>query len=255
MMHLAAFRGAKTDSTLNENIPALIDNALVTSANSRYISPANVNVFAAMAGNDTITRARISAPSLRQEGLPEIYPVSVSALQTLAPLVCLYDMLTIGIRANEEFGVEASNGASTVDFAQAWLALRDRIVPMPSGKRMRIFGSSTQTLIASAWTLGGITLDQVLPYGLYAVVGMAVVCTSCFAARLVFPQGGMWRPGCPVSPTYGGIDANQFFMAGNLGEWGRFPSIAQPQLELAGSTAGAQTANVILDLVQVALQF
>lgn len=253
MMHLAAFRGAKTDSTANENVPALIDNALTTSANNRYIAGGTVRIYAAMAANDTISRCRITAPSLRQEGLPEIFPVSVTATQPTQPLIACWDLMGPAIQANEEFGVEMSNGASTVDFGQAWLALRDRVQPIPAGKRMRIVGVSTQTLIASAWTLGGITLDQVLPYGTYAVIGMACVCVSAFAARLVFPQGGMWRPGCPVSPTVGGVDVNQFFLAGNLGEWGRFPSIAQPQLELAGSTAGAQTATVILDLVQVGL--
>lgn len=255
MLHLAAFRGAKTDSTLNENVPALIDNALVTSANNRYISPGRLAVLAAMAANDTITRCRITAPSLRQEGLPEIFPVSVTAVQPTQPIISFYDGVGPIIQPNEEFGIEMSNGASTVDFAQAWLMLSDRISPVPNGKRMRIFATSTQTLIASAWTLGGLTLDQTLPYGTYAVVGMSCVCTSAFAARLVFPQGGMWRPGCPVSPTVGGVDVRQGFLAGRMGEWGRFPSIAQPQLELAGSTAGAQTASVILDLVQTGLSF
>lgn len=253
MLHLAAFRGAKTDSTNNENVPALIDNALVTSPNNRYIAPFMLSVYAAMAGNDTISRARITAPSLRQEGLPEIFPTNVLALQPTQPIICLYDRNGPTIKQGEEFGVEASNGASTVDFAQAWLALFDRITPVPNGKRMRVVGTSAQTLVASAWTLGGITLDQTLPVGTYAVIGAAVVCTSAFAARLVFPQGGMYRPGCPVSPTVGGVDANQAFLAGRMGEWGRFPQIAQPQLELAGSTAGAQTATVILDLVQTGL--
>lgn len=253
MMHLACFGGAKTDSTNNQNVPALIDNGLVTSANNRYISPALVQVFAAMASNDAVTRARITAPSLRQEGLPEIFPVNLLATQATQPIVCLYDNYGPSIRANEEFGIEMSNGAATIDFARCFLAIRDRMVPVPAGKRMRIVGTSTQTLVVDTWTLGGITLDQVLPYGTYAVIGMAAVCTACYGARLVFPQGQMWRPGCPVSPTVGGVDANQAFLSGKLGEWGRFPSIAQPQLELVGSTAGAQTATVILDLVQVSL--
>jgi hypothetical protein len=252
-MHLAAFGGAKTDSTANQNIPAVIDNALVTSANARYIAPSNVQVVAAMVANDTITRARITAPSLRQEGLPEVFPLTAQDAQPANPIVCLYDNYGPSIRGNEEFGVEASNGASTIDRAHAWLVLRDRMSGVPNGKRMRIVGTSAQTLLLDGWTLGGITLDQVLPFGTYAVIGMACVCTAAFGARLVFPQGGMWRPGCPVSPTVGQVDHNQAFLAGKLGEWGRFPSIAQPQLELIGTTAGAQTATVILDLVQVSL--
>lgn len=249
--HFAAFGGTKTDSTANENAPAVIDNGLTTSANNRYISPARMEVFAAGAMNDTITRARITAPSLRNEGLPEIYPVTVSDDPATNPQYADWDHNCPVIQLNEEFGIESSNGASTVDRIHAWLAFRERMMPVPPGKKMTIVGTSAQTLLLDAWTLGGITLDQVLPFGRYAVIGMHCTCNDAWGARLVFPRGGSYRPGAPVAMAVGGYDVNGLFRAGRLGEWGRFESVAQPQLELIGNAAGAETATCILDLVSL----
>lgn len=251
MFHLCAFGGVKTDSTANENVPAVIDNGLTTSSNNRYIVPENVKVFAASIMNDTISRARITAPSLRNEGLPEIFPVTVSDDPAAAPLVAYWGEEGPQLRKDEEFGVECSNGASTIDRAHALVCIRSMRKPLPPGKRMTVVGTSTQTLLLDAWTLGGITLDQTLPVGMYAVIGMAVVCNDAWAARLVFPRGGSLRPGCPVGMAVGQIDTRQLFRNGNLGEWGRFSHNAQPQLELIGNAAGAETATVILDLVQL----
>lgn len=251
MFHLAGFGGAKTDSTNNQNVPAAPDNALTLSANNRYISPDNVKVFAAICMNDTVARARITAPSLRNIGLPEIYPLLVAATPTGDPKYAYWDTYGPMIMRNEEFGVEASNGASTIDFAVAGVWFRNRVDPVPPGPRLTVVGTSTQTLVQNNWTLGGITLDQVLPVGRYSVIGMHCTCTAAAFARLVFPRGGTWRPGVQATATVGGFNQAGWFRSGEQGDWGQFDQIAQPQVELFGTTAGAQTATVILDLVQM----
>ena len=251
MFHLAAFGGAKTDSTANENVPAVTDNGLNTSSNSRYFAPENVTVFAATIMNDAITRARITAPSLRNEGLPEIYPVTVSDDPATNPVVAYWGDNGPRIRKDEEFGVECSNGASTVDRAHAALFFRAQRKPVPPGKRLTIVGTSAQTLLLDAWTLGGITLDQTLPVGNYAVIGMHVTCNDAWCARLVFPRASTLRPGCPVAMGIGGYEPRGLFRCGEQGEWGRFSHNAQPLLELIGNSAGAETATIYLDLVQL----
>lgn len=251
MFHLAAFAGANTDSTNNENVPAVSDQGLTTSGNSRYLSPADLMVIAAFAENDAIARARITAPSLRNTGLPEIYPLHVVAETTGDLKYAFWGQNGPRLKRNEEFGVEASCGVSTVNVTFAALWLMERMDPVPAGKRMTIVGTSAQTLVANAWTLGGITLDQVLPTGRYAVIGMHCTCNDAIFARLQFPRGGQWRPGVAVTNSVGGYDPQGIFRAGRLGDWGQFDSVAGPQLELLGGTAGAETATVILDLVQV----
>lgn len=247
--HTACFEAAKTDSTANENVTASPDPAFTVNANGLYIAPMDMEVFAAKAMNDTITRARITSPSLRLLGLPEIFPLSQSATPTVANATCLFGDATPMIRQNDEFGVEVSNGASTVDTAFAALWLRRQRRPVPAGKRFTIRATSANTLVANAWTLGTLTLDQTPPVGDYAVIGMSCTCNDAFAARLVFPANTNFRPGVPCYYAITTFDLNDPFRGGKLGEWGRFHSVNIPQLEVFGVAAGAETPAVILDLV------
>lgn len=251
MLHLACFSGAKTDSTANEAVPRVSDSALSTSGSSNYLSPDNLEIVAAFAYNDTISRARVVAPSLRNEGLPEIFPLNVLAEPSANFRVCHFGQGAPRLRKDEEFGVECSNGASTVDRAMIGLVLRRMFKPVPAGRRTTIRGTSTQTLVQSAFTLGGMTFDQSLPFGRYAVIGMACTCNDAHAARLVFPRDQSYRPGVPTGETISIRPEVDYFRCGQMGEWGRFESVNMPQLEILGGTAGAETAEVILDIVRL----
>lgn len=251
MFHTLCYGGAVVASVNNQNVSAAVDNVITTSANNKYIMPDRVRVMAAAALNDLITRARINAPSLRNEGLPEIFPLRRNAAPATNPDVCYWRDMGPTLQKNEEVGLEISDGVSVTLNASGAIWIYDKIDAIPAGKRMRIFATSTITLVANAWASGNLTLDQTLPFGRYAVIGMAVVCTNAFAGRLIFPRTGVWRPGVLASPTIGQTDFAQYFMAGNVGKWGEFESVAQPLLELFGITAGAQTASVVLDMVQL----
>lgn len=252
MFHLAAFGGAKTDSTANQNVPATAsEQALSVSANNRYISPKKVKVFCAYAQNDTISACRINAPSLRNLGLPEIYPLNPTAAAVAAGPIDYRQNDEVEIQATEEFGVDMSNGASTIDFAEAGLWFRDVIEPIPAGKRFTITATATITGVRDAWVNGVLTLSQILPFGTYAVIGMYATGAAITFARLVFPFYSYWRPGVLASPTFGGIEPLQQFRHGKLGSWGQFISTAQPSLEIFVTTAGAVSPIIGMDLVAV----
>lgn len=251
MFHCLAFGGAKTDSTANEAAPGVVDPGWTLNAQNRYISPQKLKAFASTVMNDTITAARINAPSLRNLGLPEIYPTTVSNAPASSPAIAYWGANGPEIQATEAFGIDTSNGASTVDRVHAGLWVRDKFDPVPAGKRFTITGTSTQTLLLDAWTTGTITLSQELPYGTFAVIGMAVQCAAAYLARLVFPGLTSWRPGCTVVTTYGQFDQRDLWRNGLQGQWGQFISTQPPQLDIIGNTAGAQTAAVFLDLVAV----
>jgi hypothetical protein len=249
-MHLAVWSGAKTDSTANEAAPAVADNVLTRTANgNQYLAPFNGLILMGFALNDTITRARYNYPSMRNLGLPEIFPVTALAEPSADFQVFRPGMNGPRFRKNEELGAESSNGASTVDTIHIGALLCDVMKPVPAGTRFTVTGTAAQTLIASAWTSAAVALDQTLPFGRYAVIGMAATCNDGIAARLIFPNSDGFRPGVPVGETNIITDYEQSGRYGAWGEWGRFEQTAPPQLEVLGGTAGAETPRVYLDLV------
>lgn len=251
MFHLLAFAGVKTDSTANEAAPGVVDAGWNLNAQNRFISPQKLKVVAGSVMNDTITAARINAPSMRNIGLPEIYPTTVSDDPATSPAIAFWGENGPEIQQGEAFGVDTSNGASTVDRVHAGLVVRGSFDQVPAGKRTTITGTSAQTLLLDGWTTNTITLTQDLPYGTYAVIGAHVVCNDAWAFRLVFSGVQNWRPGGFATMTYGQFDQRELFRAGKMGQWGQFITTNPPQLDLIGNAAGAETATVFLDLVAV----
>lgn len=252
MMHLLAFSGAKTDSTANEAAPALADNAFSRTANgNQYLAPKPLNIIAACAFNDTITRARLNYPSYRDIGLPEISPLNALAIPSADFDMCVWGDNGPRVRETEEMGVDSSNGASTVDTIHAGLWLRDRFEGVPPGRRTTVRGTAAITLATGAWASGSLVLDQTLPYGRYGLIGMEAVCVTCAFIRLIFPNSPQWRPGVVAGGTIAIRDPLQWARQGKLGLLGTFDQTAPPQVEGVGTTAGAQTASLILDLVEL----
>lgn len=251
--HTLAFSADLVDATNDQVVTAVVDAGWSVNANGRFISPADMDCFFALASNDAITRARINSPNLRTLGLPEIFPLNVVAEPTVPIALCEWGSNCPRIVLNDEFGVDASIGTATDELARCalWMRPTGGIVPVPPGKRYTIRGTSTITLVAGAWQLGTITFDQQPIVGQHAVIGMHVTCADAWFARLVFPRNQNMRPGVVTGETIAGFLQDQPFRYGRLGEWGRFDSVQLPQLEVFGHTAGAETAAVILDLVHL----
>lgn len=251
-MHLLAWSGAKTDSTANEAAPAIADNTVTRTANgNQYLVPWDATILYGAAVNDTITRARFNYPSYRDVGLPEIFPLIATAEMSADFDTWQPGWMGPRVKKGEELGADSSNGASTVDTIKVVALLGDVFQPVPPGRRFTVRGTAAQTLVADAWTSAAIALDVTLPYGRYAVIGMQVTCNDAIAGRLVFPNGLGYRPGLLCGETIAILDPRQPGRNGQWGEWGRFEQTAPPQLEMLGSTAGAETPAVILDLVEL----
>jgi hypothetical protein len=250
--HLFAYAGAKTDSTANEAAPAVSDQTLTRTSNGgQYLIPFDGTILFAAVFNDTITRARLNYPSYRDLGLPEVFPLNATAEPSADLEICLWGKDGPRVRQGEEFGVDTSNGASTVDNVAAIVALMKDMTPIPPGRRFTVRGTAAQTLVANAWTSASIALDQTLPYGRYGVIGMAVTCNDGFAGRLIFPGQNQFRPGVVAGETTLVLDPRQNGRAGQFGLLGTFDQTSPPQLEILGGTAGAETPAVILDLVEI----
>lgn len=251
--HLALFAGAMASDQTNLGIPILSDPGLTPLDTRRYLIPSECECIGAWAAADSITRARVATESLRTLGLPEVFPLNAVAEPTLPLGIDWRVNDPFRLMANDSLSIEVTTGTQVAAFAwgAAYLSWGKTVVP--NGPRTTVRGTSTQTLVANAFTSGGITLDQNLPVGNYAVIGMKVVCADAWAARLIFPAGVNRRPGVMTGETRAGWEYMQMERHGRLGEWGRFHSVNIPQLEILGHTAGSETATVYLDVVQLSV--
>lgn len=244
------FSGAKTDATANESAPAPNDQSLTkTATGNSYLCPYDAMVVGAYAFNDSITRAQVVYPSIRDLGYPEVFPVNVLAIPSASFYMEWWGQQAPRITKNEELGMQSSNGTSTVDIINCGLWLSTMIDPIPSGRRFTVRGTAAQTLVANQYTSASIALDQTLPFGRYGVIGMEVTCAAAVAARLIFPQNASIRPGVIVGNTISVHNLSHRLRSGSWGLLGTFEQTSPPQLEILGTTAGAQTPAVVLDLI------
>lgn len=252
MLHTFGYAGAVVVSTNNQALAAPSDSSMTRTANgNQYLSPADWLVVMGWAMNDLITRARINYPSYRDVGLPEISPVLATSTMTPSFGVSRWGQFGPRIRKTEELGMDISCGVSITLVGFGGLSVMDRFDAVPGGRKFTVRGTAPVTLVANQYALGTLTLDQTLPFGRYGVIGLTIACTNGFLGRLVFPSTPQYRPGCPVTNTAFVIEFEQSVRQGEMGLLGIFDQTAPPQVEILGITAGAQTAAIILDLVEL----
>ena len=249
MSSMACFASVAQDAVLTNLTP--VTDALVTVQNGRFIFPSDVQIGAIQGLIVDGSRMRINTPQFRSVALPEVYPVKITAEQGDNPVMVGPIWDTLRIPKNDEFGFDVSRaGAGAGDcFAGLWYAPRKPIAPQGPVITMR--ATATITLTVGTWVAGALTFDQSLPYGKYAVVGMAAICGDAVFARLAFPGDTQWRPGVPAVEAYGSYPNPQMFRYGEFGLFGVFDSTAQPLVEVLGHTAGAEAGVYLLDLIKI----
>lgn len=250
-MHgIAAFYETQTNGLTYDPLNVVVDQSLTPAQSQGYIFPANYRVLGAFVMGANVTAARINAPSLRQLALPEIYPALASATVTSRPPFVDYNQQGPIIMQNEAVVIETSNGGGAPAVVHGALWITDRFTPAPGGQIFTLVATATITLVAGAWTLGTLTFNQTLPTGEFTVVGMECIFPTSSIARLVFPGQNQWRPGCLIDLAYGNMVQPSYFRMGRMGMFGKFRNTAQPQVEVFGLTAGAQTGTIMIDVIK-----
>lgn len=250
-MHtVAAFFENMAQNTTYDAVSGVSDPANTLSSNGRFIFPDNYRMLAAAVMGASIGAARLNAPSLRSVVLPELYPVNVGA--ALSDNVKIVAPGRFGPRVikNEEVAVELSHAGAGAEDVFAGLFMAPTFVPAPEGPIFTLLASASPTLTAGTWVNVALTFNQTLPAGEYTVVGLNVICNDAFLARLVFPGGPVFRPGCVVNDTYGQTNPIEPFRYGRMGLYGKFENTAPPTLDILGYVAGAETPVVMLDVIK-----
>jgi hypothetical protein len=248
--HLLAYTKLDTAGASNEDIPAVTDN-FATVQNNHYILQQDTTLLAAYVRNAGFTNARLNTPDFRRVSIPSIQPGNVNAAPiTLSPMV-FFPPSRLRIPKIDEIALEASNsgGGGVRTIGGVWVASMDHNYNVPAGDVYTLRFTSTITAVANAWTLGGMTFDQTLPAGNYAVTGLDVIGATTEFARLAFLGGGM-RPGVIVRPAVSNYMWDHFRF-GNVGLYGTFASTAIPNLEVFGTAAAGITYTGYMEVVKV----
>lgn len=246
--HLAAYRGSVVNGTTNTAIAGVPDNILTRDASNNFLAPGGSKIRLGVAGGVNASRARINTASLREVALPYIAPINTGITAPSPPNVADFGDYGPAPRAADSVSVESTHTdiAAQIQFALLWLMF-SRKEPTP-GKEYRTRFTAAINGTVGAWTSGAITLDQVLPAGIYQITGMDVFGTNLLAARLIF-MGGGWRPGVLARNAVNNIP-HPIFTDGRLGVYGEFNSVAMPQLECYSEAANSAQEGY-LDLVNI----
>jgi len=235
------------------NIAAIADQSVFTQGDDLTVPDLNLVVaLAAGVGSGSLVLARLSSPSLRDISLPLIHPINgnadADAEPEIVPAVIDLRANPLVLRPNEQLNAEVNSDttAAAAQWVIVWLS--DKVPTPVTGEVITVRGTNTDTLVADAWTNGALTLDEDLPVGIYALVGMRAISAGLVAARAV-PRGGGWRVGCL------GCDApddltHEIFRMGRLGEWMRFNHDRLPSIDFLSISADTDQ-EVFLDLIKV----
>ena len=249
----AAFLEDQDAAAALVGVAAISDPHLRTEGDNLYI-PSHNQLIAASMGLDSAVASYgyLVSPSLREMGVLHIAPFNHSTgadlLANEPPKVMDLRTRPVILTPGEQLEhYQLSNPAAAYSqWCVLWLADGPvRPVEGPMHTR-RLTGAITLT--AQAWTNGNLTLDEDLPAGRYAIVGMKASGASLVAARIV-PRGGGPRPGVLAGTVAETLD-HPMFRHGQMGVFTEFVHDNLPSFDFLGNAA--DTAQVVyLDLQKI----
>ena len=202
--------------------------------------------LAAYVDNVGSPQARLTAPSLLEDGYPEyISTLMWGAVPANPPKYNDHRGNPIELDPVEALKCQVLTGSTTAAAHYGLIWLGDGPVTPATGRIRTVRATANVTLVAGTWVNGSLTFPVSLKAGRYAVVGMKAIGANLLAARLVFP-GMAWRPGVLGSGNRATQEVDAF-RGGNFGVFGEFAHSSPPTVDCLGSTDTSQ--QIDLDLI------
>jgi hypothetical protein len=244
--HMFGYYSSIAASAVNAPITAINDTIMTNVADGNLTSPQPGNIIFVCGLGANLVRLRLNTPKYRTISLPSLVPIN-GTLTVPSPVNIFNAMdYPLPVNAVDEIEIDATNSSGSADNEAAICGIKFGDVPWTPGTPIRVRATATVTCSTGTWVNGTMTLDQTLPAGVYAVIGMLAVGTNLAAARLVFPAS-VWRPGCVAMNADKNIP-HPLFDRHLLGCWGLFESINLPSVDFL-SVGSCTSQEVYLDLV------
>lgn len=247
--HLANFFKNQAIGAVNAPLLAVNDPILPQNAAAEFLLPMDFKVRAALAYGIGMNRPRLASPYLRRLPLPHVRPAQiVVAPASPSPIELIPEEFAPKLLKNEGFTVQTSNTDAGAQDHRCAVWLQSAFEAAPPGPCWTVRGTAAVVTAANTYASGVITLEDQLPNGRFAIVGMDVFGTNVIVGRLIFANGGL-RPGVLGSQAVNTVLENAFRF-GRMGLFGYFENTTLPQLELL-SNGVTTTQEVFLDIVPV----
>jgi len=232
-------------------VAAVADQITSVSGDILYVPAATPFLIGVLAniGATLPVGAYLQSPSLRGMILYDV-PVCMNGLLPTTGRECvIFPQTPIPLAGLEGLEAYINSDPAAAERGSVVAFLSDGPIAPVTGAIYTVRFTSSNTLLAGGWSSSDLTLRQTLPVGTYQLVGAKAYVTNGVAFRFV-GKGVAHRPGAPCVSAiqYEGLDV---FRRGGMGVWLEFHSLAPPQIEVLGTTAGAQTVNGWLDLIKV----
>ena len=232
-----------------DNITALSDTKYFISGDDFRVPQDYNQVVGVYAVGATLTRARLSSPSLLKKAPYEIMPIDATAEPVTRPPFVDLSKNPLQLTTAEALNALTTNTATGGDdqTVMVWMA-NEKIIPITNQEIFTVKATGTTTAVADTWTNGALTLDSDLDPGTYALVGAKAFGATMIACRFIFTKDDS-RPGVIAHDAITDID-EPMFRHGRLGEFGRFEHDTPPRFEIY--CAAADTAQTFdLDIMRV----
>ncbi len=241
--------GDSITSTDLTELDAIPDPEFFTTGKDVSVPDSTNRLLAIMGVGSDLKSIRLTSPTLR--AVAPITPGQFHHADTIDGYYPVYSLMNnqFQMQTDEQVRALAANDAATADSAFVGALVSDgNVAPLNGATIITVSGTAAVTASSENWVTGQITLDTILPRGVWAVVGAKAVQANGVFARLVFSGQGV-RPMFPIVPNPE-VPTDQMFRGGKMGLWGTFDSRSPPKLQVLSSGA-ASAQQVYLDVTQV----
>lgn len=254
MMHMVAYQKSIDEGGVLSYITPVPDPSVRVN-NNDIVVPQDVNqlIGAVACVGTTGSQAQLISPSLRRTNPYNIQPVLSALVSGNRVNYGIHEGSPIQLDYNEALNglINADPAAAEVHSIVAFLA--DGPIAPVTGKIKKVRFSVTGALTAGVWSNLTIDFPDLLPTGVYTVVGSELVIANAVAARW-YPVGGKWRPGFLPSAAYG-QSTDPKFRNGMLGKWFDFDETQPPTIDiLVNTTAVSTTYYGTMDVIPAQAQ-
>lgn len=250
MHHLCAYDATSTPgANVEVDVTALADNAL-TISNGHFLPQRPVSIAFWGGCSTTMTKARLSTPTLAAITTPFLRDINVGASMGVPMRFADLSQDLLNLPSMEEIAWLHTATAAGAEIKRGLLGLMIQASPQPAGNVLTIRWTAVGPLVAETWTnVGALTFTNQLPTGQYSIVGASFFSAGMIAGRFIL-ENWPWRPGCFGMQALGNM-TDRLFRLGNLGEWGRFHNTALPIVECLAISADVVIEGTI-DIIKVA---